>query len=361
MNSKPLVTIIMPIYNEEKYVHYAIDSILTQTFSDFELILVDDGSTDNTRSFLTDYARRDARVVLVENDHNRGLVYSLNRGLALASGKYIARMDANDISLPDRLALQVGYLEQHAEVGVLGTNIVFIDGDGRVLYQGRPKDPRPVSPSVIRWMLLWRCPIYHTTVMMRRAVLEETGFAYDPDFRHAEDRELWTRLIKHTVIASLQQVLVLCRVIPTSVSAVFKQEQRAMDHVITRREVTALLGTISSDAALETLISVFSKHAQSIGRDFVGASDILIEAYRRFDELTLEQTDREEIRLDVASRLIAIADEAAQYSSTAAVSVLWNLRYVLSRRVLALGTTKRVLRVLLRLALIHPSARLYFQ
>lgn len=338
----------------------AIDSILGQTFADFELILVEDGSTDNTRAILTDYARRDSRVVLVENGCNKGLVYSLNRGLAMARGEYIARMDADDVSLPERLALQLRYMEQHPEVGVLGTNVVYIDADGRAMHGGRPrpKDRQSLSPDVIKWTLLWRCPIYHPTVMVRRAVFEQTGYTYDSDFRDAEDRELWARLSKYTVIARLPEVTVHYRVLPTSVSRARGEEQRAMGHTITRRELATLLGTVTSNEALETLIGVFSRHDHKTDRDFVAASDILFEVYRRFCEQPLSEADREQIRADVADRLISVAKEASRYSSKMALSLLWRLRYVPLLHLFSVATIKRILKVVLNSFGIHRRARL---
>jgi glycosyltransferase involved in cell wall biosynthesis len=353
----PKISVIMAAYNGERYVRQAIDSILGQTYADFELILVEDGSTDSTRTIMSRCARQDARVVLVENGYNQGLVYSLNRGLGMARGAYIARMDADDVSLPERLARQVRYMDQHPEVGVLGTNIIHVDADGCIMHGGRPKDSRPLSPDLIKWMLLWRCPIYHPTVMARRAVFEQTGITYDPDFRHAEDYELWTQFSRYTAIASLPEVLVHYRILPTSVCRAFRQEQRAMIHSIIRRELTALLGAGISKEALETLIGVFSRHNHNADRDFVAALAILFEAYRRFCEQPLSEADREQIRADVADRLIAVAQEASKYSSTMALTVLWRLHHVPSMHLFSVKTSKRILKVLLNSFGIHRRAR----
>jgi hypothetical protein len=354
----PAVSVLMAVYNGEPYVSQAIDSILGQTFTDFELILVEDGSIDNTKSILNDYSRQDSRVMLLENGRNQGLVYSLNRGLAMARGEYIARMDADDVSLPGRLAKQVGYMEQHPEVGVLGTNIVYIDADGRIMYGGRPKDTRPASPDVIKWMLLWRCPIYHPTVMARRAVFERTGFTYDPDFWPSEDRELWTRLSKCTVIARLPEVTVHYRIIPTSISRTWREKQCAMRHAITRRELTTLLGTVTSYEALEALVGVFTRCNQNTSHDFVAASDILFEAYRRFCEQPLSEADRGQIRADAADRLISVAQEASKYSLNTALCLLWKLRYVPSIHLFSARSARRILRVILNSSTIHVHARL---
>ena len=345
--TKPIVSVLMPVYNEEHYVCQAIDSIFNQTFTDFELILVEDGSTDNTRNILTDYASRESRVVLVENETNRGLVYSLNRGLTLSRGDFIARMDANDISFPERLAKQVSFLEQHSEVGVLGTNFIYIDQIGNPMFKGRSKDINPPTQAVIKWMLLWRCAIYHTTVMVKRSILEQTGFTYDPVYRHAEDFELWTRLIKYTVIASLPDALVYVRVVPSSISSIFRAEQSLLIYKISRRETTSLLQIKASDEAVDTLVSVFSKHKLNINIDYLGASDILFEVYYKFLEEPLSDFDQRQIQADVVNRLIAIAKEASKYSSKIPLILLFRLRFFSIQQICTVNIVIKTFKVIL--------------
>lgn len=347
----PHVNVLMPVFNGESHVREAIESILGQTFADFELILVEDGSTDRTLDILRNYARRDLRVVLLENGSNQGLVYSLNRGLSLARGKYIARMDADDISLPDRLQRQVEYMESHPEVGVLGTNIAYIDDNGHLMYGGRPKDKRPESPKVIEWLLMWRCCIYHPTVMIRRAILEHTGFIYDPTFEPAEDRELWVRLSKHTVIAKLPEVLLHYRISAGSISRVRAEEQRRKGALIVQRELAALLGEQPSKQAVEILIGGSNSSSQRSlsSEDFDAAADLLIRAYQRFCQRPLSEVDREQIEIDVADRLASIAVQASNYSAGAACAVLWRLWRFSPTRLLSLGVGKRAARIPARL------------
>jgi len=347
------VSVVMPVYNGARYLREAVDSILSQTYTDFEFIIVDDGSTDETPAILATYAKADPRVVLVPNHQNLGLVHSLNRGLALARGEYVARMDADDISLAERFERQVAYLEVHPDVGVLGTNIIYIDSEGQPLGDGKPKDRWPVTPQVARWMLLWRCPIYHPTVMIRRAALAQMASAYDPAYQHAEDRELWTRLSRQTCIASLPDVLVQYRITASSVSRRHQEEQRAMDHAIMRRELTALLGQTPPDA-LETLIGVFSKHQTNTKADYVGAADLLFEAYRRFCQAPLPSADRRQIEADVAFRLVSIAYATSGTSSRLAFSILTRLRHLSPERWLRSVPCKRIVLVLLRSVGIEP-------
>ena len=120
--TKPMVSVVMPVYNGSKYLKEAIDSILNQTFTNFELIIINDGSTDNSEDIIFSY--QDRRIYYLKNEHNKGICITLNRGLDNARGKYIARMDCDDISMPQRLAKQVNYLERHRDVGALGTDII---------------------------------------------------------------------------------------------------------------------------------------------------------------------------------------------------------------------------------------------
>ncbi|HEC35643.1 MAG TPA: glycosyltransferase [Anaerolineae bacterium] len=353
----PKVSVLMPVYNGERYVAEAIESILAQTFADFEFIIVDDGSTDGTPSILAEYARQDPRIALLTNGANRGLVPTLNRGLKACRGEYIARMDADDISLPERLARQVTCMDQHPEVGVLGTNIAYIDSGGRLLNGGRPKDPEPMSPAMVHWSLLWHCAIYHPTVMVRRRVLEWTGFAYDPAFRHAEDRDLWTRLAPHTTIASLSEILVHYRILPTSVCRAHRGEQRARDRAITHRELTILLGHAPSDEALNTAARVFARDRLGPHRDFAGAAHLLLRAYWRFGQRPLSPADWRQIERDVARRLLVIGREAALHSPHAALQMLRRLRYLSLGALLAPETARGVTGVLLRMVGLRRPAR----
>lgn len=177
----------MPVYNGEKYLHEAIDSILAQSWRDFELIIVNDASTDGTEAIIRGYD--DRRLISTKNDRNLGVPGSLNRGLALAKGKFIARMDADDIALPDRLEKQVRYLESRPEIGLLGTAVMRIDETGKDLGAYAP----PADPWATRWKALWSNPHIHPTVMVRAEAL--AGQSYREEPKAAEDYELWSRLI----------------------------------------------------------------------------------------------------------------------------------------------------------------------
>jgi glycosyltransferase involved in cell wall biosynthesis len=207
LNQPPVISVVMCVYNGEKYLREAVESILNQTFTDFEFIIIDDGSTDRTEEILDTYT--DTRIVRINNLKQSGIAISLNKGVKAARGEYIARMDADDISLPERFQKQVAYLAAHQEIGVLGSNIDIIDENGN-------KDPTytwhiglPVDPEVIQWCLLFDNPIKHPTVIIRKSLLNDVG-GYPEDVV-SQDYGLWMRIIKRSKIAILNEVLFLFR------------------------------------------------------------------------------------------------------------------------------------------------------
>jgi glycosyltransferase involved in cell wall biosynthesis len=188
----------------------AVESVLGQTFTNFEFIVVDDGSTDGTGTILD--RCRDPRLTVVHQPR-MGLTASLNHALRLATAPLVARMDADDVSLPDRFSRQVAFLDAHPEVGLLGTGCHEIAPSGEVL---KTIIPPPDDPA-IRRALIRRNPFVHSSVMMRRAALERVG-GYDESLRVAQDYHLWMRLSRITRMANLRDPLVLRRLTPGMVS-----------------------------------------------------------------------------------------------------------------------------------------------
>jgi glycosyltransferase involved in cell wall biosynthesis len=179
----------MTVYNGASYVAEAVESVLRQTFTDFELLVIDDASTDDSMARLRRYT--DPRLRLLGNDRNQGQAWSLNRGLQLARAPYVARLDQDDMCLPERLERQVAVLDKEPAVTVVGTLMCGIDQRGR--RQGLLGRPLRNYGSFVGSLLLGLCPVCHPSVMFRRDVVVELG-GYDPSFSPAEDVELWTRL-----------------------------------------------------------------------------------------------------------------------------------------------------------------------
>ena len=222
MNPSPAISVVLPVYNAEAYVREAVESILAQTFTDFELIVINDGSTDDSGVILRELAARDARIVLVERP-NDGLVSALNDGIESARAELIARMDADDVSMPERFALQHARMVQEPELAVLGSFFHIMDrGVGTV----RLYDYSPLTPAAaMRFVEEHGCPVHHPTVMMRRdAVLKAGG--YRKAFCHAEDYDLWLRMSDlGYAIANLPQPLLNWREHGANVSVTHRETQ----------------------------------------------------------------------------------------------------------------------------------------
>ena len=212
--TSPRITVALSVYNNAEYLAEALDSILAQTFADFELVIVDDGSTDRSPAIIDRYATTDLRIRVIRQA-NQGLVASLNHIIAEARGAYIARMDGDDLAMPERFARQVAFLDEHPDHGVIGTQIRTIDARGR--RRSEPPIDHPLSADIIAAALPTASPLCHPSVMMRRDILEAAG-GYRPAYRHCEDYDLWLRLAERTRIANLPERLHLYRYSPSQVS-----------------------------------------------------------------------------------------------------------------------------------------------
>jgi hypothetical protein len=195
----------MPVYNAERFLREAIDSVLNQTFTDFELIIADDCSKDDSWQILTEYAAADKRVVLVRNEQNMGEAGARNSGLRVARGEYIAAMDADDVLLPNRFTLQVNYLDAHPEVGVLAGQATRMDVQGNILSPWK----LPTDHEVLRATLLFNNSIPHPTVMMRHGLVRQVG-GYSLVF--TTDYDMWWRLCRITRLAAIPQTVALIRI-----------------------------------------------------------------------------------------------------------------------------------------------------
>lgn len=207
----PAVSVLMAVYNGEAWVPEAVESVLGQTFADFEFIVVDDGSTDGTGAILD--RRTDPRLRVVQQPR-AGQTRALNRALGLAAAPLLARMDADDVALPERLAQQVAFLRAHSDVGLLGTGCHEISPVGEVTRTIRP----PASDDAIRRALIRANPFIHSSVMFRRDALDAAG-RYDEQFAVAQDYDLWLRMSRVTRMANLPEPLVLRRLAPGRLSS----------------------------------------------------------------------------------------------------------------------------------------------
>ncbi len=205
--SVPGVSVVMPAYNAAKYIKEAIDSILAQTYRDFEFIIVNDGSTDNTKEIILSYS--DPRIVYIENEQNSGICVTLNKGLDAAKGRYIVRMDSDDIALPQRLEVQVRYMDANPDVGVAGS-LVERFYDNNALNHDFP--PSETDFYQCQASLLFSTCVAHPATIIRKSILLKYNLKYDDYFRGMEDYHLWWKLSRHTFITNIPQVLLKYRI-----------------------------------------------------------------------------------------------------------------------------------------------------
>ncbi len=219
MAETPRVSVVMPVHNGARYLAQAVESILAQTFTDFEFVIVDDGSTDDTPELLRRYEAADGRI-RVYRQEKAGLPASLNHGCRRARGAYLARMDADDIAFPDRLARQVEFLDRHPRVAMVGSAVVRIDGAGREIK----RNVCPTSHAEIVAALREYTPFTHPTVMLRAEALAALG-GYREAYGPAEDHDLWVRLSERYELANLPDPLLYYRVYPGQVSFLQLEQQ----------------------------------------------------------------------------------------------------------------------------------------
>ncbi|MDG6360461.1 glycosyltransferase family 2 protein [Glaesserella parasuis] len=189
MTSLPLVSVIIPCYNAENFVESAVRSIMEQTYSNLEIIVINDCSSDNTGEILKRLAEKDPRIKYIENEQNLKLPKTLNKGIKLSKGEYIARMDADDISFPERLEKQIAFLLSNSEIDLVSTNSQWIDENDDIL------DYRTTHPKFhceIQHVLPWKCPLVHPSIIARRSFFIDLE-GYKEDILFGEDYELWIR------------------------------------------------------------------------------------------------------------------------------------------------------------------------
>ncbi|QQS26905.1 glycosyltransferase [bacterium] len=233
ISKPPLVSVVMSVYNGEKYLREAIDSILNQIFTDFEFIIINDGSTDDTLKIIKDY--KDPRIVLISRK-NKGLVASLNEGIKKARGKYIARMDADDISLPERFEKQVEYLEGHPEIDLVASQIqtFYNNRDELIVY-------KPITSYEIYYLLGAGSIIAHPSVIMRKNAVKKTGL-YKQAMWPAEDYDLWSRIVNKSNAHNLPEVLLRYRINSQGISDTNKELQNQQTVIISGKIRKDIIG-----------------------------------------------------------------------------------------------------------------------
>lgn len=231
-NLNKKVSVIMPVYNGEKYLTKAIDSIRNQEYTNWELIIINDGSADRTEQIINQYT--DSRIKYYKNETNLGLIATLNKAIDLCQGEYIARMDADDISIENRLKEQVNFLDKNKDIGICGTDALIIDNEDK----GRGNIINLSSNDYIQINLLFSVPIIHPSVMIRSSILQENK--YDSNYKHIEDYELWCRISSKYKFSNLPKKLIKYRWHTNNVSVTYNHEQELLKNEIIKMQLLKL-------------------------------------------------------------------------------------------------------------------------
>jgi len=309
----PAVSVVMPAFNAAAFLDEAVQSILDQTFRDFEFIIIDDGSTDDTARILQKYAQADDRVKVYRQE-NQGMIAALNRGCRMAQGQFIARMDADDISLPHRLERQLRFMDGHPEIGILGTSVSRIDENGSFTGDWRQSPNR----KVLRWNHFFRVCVIHPTVVMRREILERINF-YRSDAVHAEDWDLWLRASAITEFSNTREILFKYRVWSKSTSKRLNQEYGETPIKLLAPFISNFLNESTS---IEAVAGLRGTKLASLGQIHLTAT-LLEKLYDRFAaQHSLSSEELNEISRDAAKKLGCLALQASRFSALEFLSLL---------------------------------------
>lgn len=325
MTIHPLISVVLPAFNAEKHIADAVKSILNQTFQDFELIVINDGSTDSTISILENLANKDKRIKLITRE-NKGIVASLNEGIDVAAGGWIARMDADDIALPNRFACQLECLRQTGADICGGAVQRFGVSDKRIF---RPR----LNDEAIKMQMLFSCPFAHPTVMMRAALARQ--LRYDAQWEMVEDYDLWERAAHAGWrMANVPEVLLLYRVHGSQISIASSVRQLELALQIMRRRWARVFKSLGVDWNwVEELLKLSSTNESIPNMDAIDA--LLINLLKRCDgeaiEVVLSQATHSYLRAaadcpDIVSRWSTFCSTHAGRNMLSTKIMLWFLR-----------------------------------
>lgn len=228
------VSILLPVYNAEATLQETISSIINQTFTDFELIIINDGSDDNSENIILQ--NTDKRIRYYKNINNKGLIFTLNRGLSLCKGEYIARIDADDIAISNRLEIQVNFLDQNPLIDMVGSaRIMFGNGVHKRIQRF------PLKDSDIRAYFYIACPIVHPSIMLRNSTIKKYNLQYDVNFPHMEDYKLWYDILKVGKVENLNTPLIYYRVSQKQISTKYQKEQQSKNKTFRKSIISDFL------------------------------------------------------------------------------------------------------------------------
>lgn len=302
-SERPFISVLLPVYNGADYLEEAIESILNQTYKNFEIIIINDGSTDDSVSIVKQF--NDTRVRYYEQE-NHGLAYTLNRAIKLSRGKYLARQDQDDISLPERFEKQIAFMEAHPKVGMIGTWASILEN------KNLPKRSHKHSSSslILKFELLFNNPFVHSSILIRKQALDEVGaYSTDTSRQPPEDYELWSRIARKFEISNIPEILHIYRNVPNSMSRdatnplldkVIKISAENITHVLGKENINPdimnlvlmthnALNKISGKPNFKRMVSILNKAADNIS-DKSGVNRNLLRDEAKIRLKTLKRT-----------------------------------------------------------------------
>jgi glycosyltransferase involved in cell wall biosynthesis len=301
MHGDPKVTVLMSVYNGERYLNEAIDSILGQTFTDFEFLIIDDASTDRTPEILRSYD--DPRIRVVTNEENLGLTKSLNKGLALARGEYIARMDADDISIPERLEEQIEFMEHNPQVCVCGSWVEIIGHNAGETWK------YPTDSNEIRCRHLFECSIAHPSAVIKKEYLNQNQPLYDITFKRSQDYDLWIRISALYPLANIGKVLLKHRIHSGAIGQHYSSEQKRCADRVRYRQLREFLGLTPTEDELRLHSSISSGGFEARGEYLNAVNQWLLKIWSANQERNY--FDDSVLSAELAKRWYAACNKAA--------------------------------------------------
>ena len=238
INKDITVTVLMPVYNGEKHLKEAIESILNQTFTDFEFLIINDGSDDSSEIIINSY--KDSRIRYIKNEKNLKLITTLNKGIDLSIGKYIVRMDADDISAENRIELLVNFMEKNPEIGVCGSYFETIGLENKIVKY-------PTQSDDLETCLLFYNPICHPTTIWRRDIIKKNSIYFKIDYIHAEEYKFWSEISNHSKLANIPEVLLYYREHDAQISQKHAEEQLKTAKKIRKELLTAINTSLTQE------------------------------------------------------------------------------------------------------------------
>lgn len=322
----PRLTVLTTVFNGEKHVDEAVASVVGQEFEDLEYVIVDDGSTDATPAILERWVALDPRIRVLRNESNRGIPASANRGLEAARGEYVARLDADDVSLPGRFTRQMAYLDEHPEVVLVTMNYLMMTEDGVIL---RRTDHAMPSAAIEFFLKFSNAVAGHSQVMYRRGPVLAIG-GYDTRFRFSCDYDLWTRLVRRGRMVFLPGVAMRYRLRNLGVTGTFRDEQLALSKSIARRELETLLERTLDEAELRAVEQTV--RATTPAADPLLADRVFTEAFGIFCGRTGDESLRCAVREGFARKhataglMVARTGDVVNAARHFQLSARWHIR-----------------------------------